>query len=319
MAYSKGLVIPSLTEGDLRLLSIFRIVAEAGGFTAAETRLRMERSTISRHVQTLEARLGARLCHRGPSGFELTEFGQAAVRASIAACDTLETVRNELNTACNVIVGELRIGIADNCITNPQSKLIDALKSFKAQAPDVMLDIRIRPPRELVEDLIARRIHIGIAGLPLNDDRLSHEDLFVEEFRLYSGPDVQQGDVHIRDVAKGAATLIIREHDPRSLALARRFNIERTAIASGLEAVATLIASGGYVGYLPTHYVESLAPLGPFREVQGAEDLQYRVPFSTLLDRTRTSSPATALFREHLSLSHRILSGQIGGQERQVA
>jgi DNA-binding transcriptional LysR family regulator len=319
MTHSMGMVIPSLTEGDLRLLSIFRIVAESGGFTAAETRLRMERSTISRHVQTLETRLGARLCHRGPSGFELTEFGQAAVRASIAACDTLEAVRNELNIARNIIVGELRIGVADNCITNPRSKLIDAIKSFKTHAPDVILDIRIRPPRELVDDLIARRIHIGIAGLPLNDNRLSHEDLFVEEFLLYSGPGVQQGDVHIKDVAKGAATLIIREHDPRSLALARRFKIERTAIASGLEAVATLIASGGYVGYLPTHYVESLAPLGRFREVHGAEDLQYRVPFSTLLDLTRTPSPATALFREHLSLCHRTSSAPISNRQRQVA
>ena len=75
--------VPHLTETDLRLLRIFRAVAEAGGLTAAETQLGMERSTISRHLLALETRLGSRLCFRGPSGFELTDFGRKALQASI--------------------------------------------------------------------------------------------------------------------------------------------------------------------------------------------------------------------------------------------
>ena len=66
--------VPQITEADMRLLRIFRAVAEAGGLTAAEVNLGMERSTISRHLLALETRLGGRLCFRGPSGFELTEL-----------------------------------------------------------------------------------------------------------------------------------------------------------------------------------------------------------------------------------------------------
>ncbi len=43
--------IDSLTESDLRLMRIFRVVAESGGLTAAEICLNMERSTISRHLK----------------------------------------------------------------------------------------------------------------------------------------------------------------------------------------------------------------------------------------------------------------------------
>jgi LysR family transcriptional regulator, transcriptional activator for bauABCD operon len=304
MIRSEVSAIPSFTEGDLRLLGIFRAVAEAGGLTAAETKLRMERSTISRHIQSLEARLGARLCHRGPSGFELTEFGRVALRASIAACDTLEAVRNELNFARNVIVGEVRVGIADNCITNPQTRLVPAIRQFRSLAPDVTLDVRVRPPRELLDDLLSRHIHIGITGAPVGDSHFDYEELFIEEFRLYAGPVEDEEELDLKDIAAGKASLIVREQDRHSLALAKRLGVEHSAVASGLEAVATLLASGGYAAFLPTHYVAGLPRLSAFREVKGAADLIYRAPFSVVIERSRSPSPAVALFRKQLLDCH---------------
>ena len=47
-----------VSDLDLRLLRVFRAVVECGGFAAAELELGIGRSTISRHIKDLEARLG---------------------------------------------------------------------------------------------------------------------------------------------------------------------------------------------------------------------------------------------------------------------
>ena len=61
-----------LSDMDLRLLRVFRVVADCGGMAAAELELNIGSSTISRHIKDLETRLGLRLCRRGRAGFALT-------------------------------------------------------------------------------------------------------------------------------------------------------------------------------------------------------------------------------------------------------
>lgn len=65
-----------LNERDLRALRIFCVAAQAGGFSAAENKLNMTKTTISRQIKSVEETLGAKLCSRGPQGFELTEAGK---------------------------------------------------------------------------------------------------------------------------------------------------------------------------------------------------------------------------------------------------
>src|SRR5262250_2913039 len=65
-----------LGDTDLRLLRVFKSVADCGGMAAAELELDVGISTISRQVRDLETRLGLTLCCRGRSGFALTAEGQ---------------------------------------------------------------------------------------------------------------------------------------------------------------------------------------------------------------------------------------------------
>ncbi|PZQ83858.1 MAG: LysR family transcriptional regulator [Ancylobacter novellus] len=293
--------VPPLTESDLRLLRIFRSVAEAGGLTAAETALGMERSTISRHLQTLELRLGGRLCLRGPAGFELTEFGRRALVAAVSASEALDAIRHELNLARHVMTGELRIGIADNCLSNPRSAFARALARFRELAPDVTVNLSIKLPGDILTGLQDKNLHLGVTGAAPGVDRLVFEPLFLEDFRLYTY--VREGRAPARaDLARQGYGLVTRTNDQRTQMAARELKLERTAMAFGLEAVATLLASGGFVGFLPVHYVEAWASLYRFVEVEGAEDLAYDTIFSlvTLKDRPLPSSAAllTRILRE---------------------
>ena len=290
--------VPNLTETDLRLLRIFRAVAEAGGLTAAETQLGMERSTISRHLLALETRLGSRLCFRGPSGFELTDFGRRALHASIAACDALETVRHELNLARNILSGELKIGIADNCLSNPRCRLAETLAQFRETAPDVALNISIGLPSALVEDVLERRLHLAISGQPASNGKLEYASLFTEEFRLFTAA---ASPLSLESLRDGDVVLVTRTNDRRTQNLAKRIQIKRHAVAFGLEAVATMLIGGGVVGFLPTHYAEMLAPIHRLQEVSGAEAFRYTTQFSLISAIDRPLPPSGRLLAKLLT------------------
>lgn len=305
MAVDAPRPIANITESDLRLMRIFRVVAESGGLTAAESRLRMERSTISRHIKGLEERLGGTLCLRGPAGFELTELGRVAMHASITACDTLDQVRDELNLALSVLTGNLIVGLADNCLTNPGARIVPAIAAFKSQAPGVSLRIAVRPPNDLVDDLLTRHLHLCVVGKPLHREKLQVQHLFDEEFRLYVGGESADGVPRIEELQRRGYALVSRENDPHTRALADRLDLAGGAVASGLEAVATFLAGGGFVGFLPTHYASALNPQYGLREVVGAEALYYRTEFFLVREASRPLSAQGRLLTRLLVAAHR--------------
>src|SRR5947207_12676176 len=57
----------------------FLAVARGGSVRAAAARLGVNHSTVLRRVAQLEERLGARMFEKLPSGYRLTEAGEAAV------------------------------------------------------------------------------------------------------------------------------------------------------------------------------------------------------------------------------------------------
>lgn len=75
-------ILGQLADVDLRLLRVFRAVADCGGMAAAELELNIAMSTISRHIKDLEERFGMVLCRRGRSGFALTPEGERIYAAS---------------------------------------------------------------------------------------------------------------------------------------------------------------------------------------------------------------------------------------------
>ena len=90
-------VLARVSDLDLRLLGVFGAVVESGGFAAAELQLNIGRSTISRHIKDLEARLGMSLCRRGRGGFALTPEGAQIYQATLRVLGSLADLRSEIN------------------------------------------------------------------------------------------------------------------------------------------------------------------------------------------------------------------------------
>ncbi len=152
-------------------METFVRVVDRGGFSAAAQELRISRAMVSRHVQELEARLGARLLHRTTRRVSLTEAGQvyydrsAHLLADLAAADSevgeLHTrPRGTLRVNGPVVFGSLHLAaaVADYMAAFPEVKIELTLHDRTVDLVEEGFDCAIRIGRLADSSLMARRL-----------------------------------------------------------------------------------------------------------------------------------------------------------------
>ena len=277
----KKALLGSVSDTDIRLLRIFRSVVDCGGLAAAELELNIGRSTVSRHVKDLEQRLGLVLCRRGRGGFALTPDGErvdAAARQLLAALDGF---RAEVRDLGEDLQGQLAVGLFDKTATNPAARLHQALAVFRDQAPQVTLDLSVGSLSALETAVIDGRLHVAVVPQHRHSDALRYLPLFTETMCLYVG----QGHPLFERPPATIDWAALREHDYAGLAfhspnmeVSHRFGLRRAATATDQEAVALLVLSGRYLGFLPDHYARWFEQAGRLRRV-GPPQAHYEVQF----------------------------------------
>jgi DNA-binding transcriptional LysR family regulator len=81
---------------DLNDIRFFASVVEQNGFSAAARLLNLPKSSVSRRVSRLEARLGMRLLERSTRRVRLTEAGSAYYARCKASLDDLELAEKDI-------------------------------------------------------------------------------------------------------------------------------------------------------------------------------------------------------------------------------
>lgn len=151
---------------DLNDTLIFVKVVEHGSFVGAARSLRLPKTTVSRKVQELEARLGARLLHRTTRKLGLTEAGTVYYEHS-------QRIARDLVEAESA-VGQLQAGPRGWLrFTAPYSigidKIAPLLGEFHMRHPEVRVEMTLS--NEPV-DLIATEIDVALRMGPLPDSSL---------------------------------------------------------------------------------------------------------------------------------------------------
>lgn len=262
----------SLSDIDLRLLRVFVSVVECGGFSAAQSELGLSQSTVSNHMAALETRLGYPLCRRGRGGFELTPRG---IEIYESAKDLFQHLSNFSTRARNLkerLSGELMIGSLDATVTDPESPLGRAIRSFNSRKNEVHIVLGCFEPGELERRALQGRIHVAVGTFQKKIDGLVYENLYQERQLLYCSAD--------HPLASRAQTA--EDDDLRESGVCIRgywghrhvfdLGTERySATCFDMESQLTLILSGGYIGFLPSHFAKSwvadgqLVPIRPER------------------------------------------------------
>jgi DNA-binding transcriptional LysR family regulator len=299
-----------LNQFDLRLLQIFTVIVDCGGFSAAQVRLGMSQSTISGKMSDLETRLGVRLCQRGRSGFRLTPEGEAVYQETLRFLRRVDEYESRVGQLRGQINGHVDIGVVDTIAMNPLCRLPAALAGFRQRYPEVTLTLEVLATSDIEAGLLQGRLQLGLCSSDQERPGLLYLPLFRERQRLYAAPG---HPVFCR------TTPPCQRQDLLPYALAGRGQPDITPLdendgyrtpvqSASMEGTALLLLAGELIGYLPEHFAAPWVASGALRCIDLPE-LDYYPAFTLTRLRYGTPAQATRLLEEAILAEHVAAAG----------
>jgi DNA-binding transcriptional LysR family regulator len=164
-------------------LLLFARIVEAGSFSMAAQRLDLPKSTVSRRIALLEARLGERLLQRTTRRLMLTEFGASLVEHTRKVAEEVEAASALAQHRQAAPSGKLRVSMPHDFANFGMSPL---LATFMERYPAVSLELDLSPRRV---DLVAENFDVAIrmGDLP-EDSTLNARRVVINRLNLYAAP-----------------------------------------------------------------------------------------------------------------------------------
>ena len=255
---------------DLRLLRVFKAVADNGGFTASEVALNKSKSAISVDIASLESRLGLRLCERGRSGFALTAEGEAVYEAVRGLIEDLDRFSSRIAATSKQLVGTITLSVIDNIGSVAGEAMVAAIRDYRTRHPNVRLNIQSGSASEVERAVLDRTAKVAISVLPRLVPELETTPLFVEGQLLYCGRAHPLFAMRDRDLTPN----VIAQHPIVSLP-AREIadnpslkNLIRGGEANNLDCLILVVLAGVDLGFMPPHYAQRWVEAGDLRPIR---------------------------------------------------
>ncbi len=164
-------------------LMLFARIVEAGSFSLAAQRVELPKSTVSRRITLLEAKLGERLLQRTTRKLVLTDFGASVLEHARKVVDEVEAASAMAQHRQLEPSGRLRISMPGDFANLGLSQVI---ATFMERYPQVALELDLSPRRV---DLVAENFDIAIRMGDLPDDStLAARRVVLEKMRLCASP-----------------------------------------------------------------------------------------------------------------------------------
>jgi len=163
-------------------MAVFAKVIEAGSFAAAARHFAMSPAMVSKHVQTLEQHLGARLLNRTTRRVSATEVGQNYYERCVRILADLEDADRAAGDLQGAPRGLLRITAP---VSFGMRELTPAIADYLIEYPDVSIDLGLD---DHYVDLIEKRFDLAIRLGVLADSSLMARKLRTCETILCASP-----------------------------------------------------------------------------------------------------------------------------------
>ncbi|MGZ2458389.1 LysR substrate-binding domain-containing protein [Rhizobium sp. IY2] len=170
---------------NLNDLHLFVQAVDSGSFTAAARHLGIPKSTVSKRVAELEARLGVRLIQRTSRSFALTELGREFFQHAQASIIEAEMAEGIVRRHLAEPAGSVRLTAS---VPTAQFTLTEHLPALAARYPKLRLSVHVTDRFvDIVQEGfdIALRSHRG----PLPDSALVQRKLASHPFLILASPD----------------------------------------------------------------------------------------------------------------------------------
>ena len=151
----------SPSRADVRELESFVAVAEHLSFSRAARSLHLTQPPLTRHIQSLEARLGCRLLERSTHAVSLTDAGRLFLEDARAVLGILDRSALALRRARDGAPLRLRLAFVGALLDDP---LVHLLQQFRDSHPHCQLQLSDLAPGEQQAALLAGEIDGGFIG-----------------------------------------------------------------------------------------------------------------------------------------------------------
>jgi DNA-binding transcriptional LysR family regulator len=303
MKKNKNILPRQLGDAHIRLLRIYKVVIESGGFSAAEVELNISRPAISLAITELESLLNMKLCHRGRSGFSITEQGEQVYQSALQLLGSIENFRAEMNAINTDLIGELNIGITDNLVTIEKMRITRALSALKHRAPDIIINIRMMPPNDIESAILNGQLHIGVVPEFRTLPGLNYLPLYKEQSLLYCSDQhpLFKQDLHqISDNSLIQYDAVVPNY-PQSVDIKQQQKkLHATATSTDREGIAFLILTGRFIGFLPTHFAQRWVGRDKLRAIE-AHKRKFNTNFSAITSKGARSHLILEAYLEELT------------------
>ena len=276
-----------VTDYDLRLLRIFRVVVECGGFSAAESELGITRSTISVHMSNLEKRMKLKLCVRGRSGFALTEAGQTVYHAVINLTESLNDFSYLISSLGKELSGELVILCADQLDDIKQAKLAEVVQLLHDTSPGLQLVLDGDSVHNIERALLRDKAHAGLFPCYQQVEGLLYKSIFSEPIYLCCSEQHPLFAEDDQNISKNKLASMPAIHPGIDIDAAGREQLKKLnlgARAYQFDTRKAMVLSGRYLGYLPQSYIEQELTQGTIR-ILLPETMSYQFELSLVCKR----------------------------------
>src|SRR5258708_20861389 len=196
----------SITIAGLR---IFESVARHANFSRAAEELHVSLAYVSNQIHELEAKLRITLLRRVGRRVYMIEAGVQRNRQDNELLEQIATVERERAELREVIVGRLDLATV---VIAAEHILPSALGHFRAQYPEVALNLQVFNSRQVEQAVADGRYELGISLSHSSPDHLKVEEFGVDELVVVVGKRHRlAGETAVDPKALAVETLLIRE------------------------------------------------------------------------------------------------------------
>jgi DNA-binding transcriptional LysR family regulator len=166
---------------ELRQLVTFQAVVREGSFLKAARALRYAQSTVTLHVQQLEAELGLALFARHGKRASLTEAGRALAGETTRVVERIDALRRVMAELGSGLSGEVRLGAIE---PTASLRLPALLARLCRERPRLALSIEVGGTDSLARLVADGRLDAALASPPPAALGLVFEPLFDERLAV---------------------------------------------------------------------------------------------------------------------------------------
>jgi DNA-binding transcriptional LysR family regulator len=196
-----------MTFEDLR---VFCTVAAERSFSRAARKLRRTQPAVSQAIRRLEQAVGERLIDRSSRDGTLTDAGQLLLEYGGRLLHLAEEATGAVGALREVRKGRVVIGANDGGVYS----VLPLIAEFQTCRPEVVIDVRRVPSRQMAQEVLLRSIDIGVLTFKPPERELQSVVIGSDELVVLVRPDhafALRREVSLEDAGR---EVVIAHNDP---------------------------------------------------------------------------------------------------------